>query len=190
MSEEQAIHPERALLIAWVKPLYLDLDGVSRFDEVERLSTIARRLHRPASTGEALELDLLLLFSGLASWLSRVGNLSRTALALRGVVSEDDLRRLAARLKDPGEPATAAERAVAAARLVDRSGLRALLERLSRARREGSSLREILEDTLAMTEELPAWLPDQAAAWVASRQERTKSVCRALLDELEHSDLR
>ena len=33
----------------FLRPFYQDLDGASRFDEVERISKIARRLYKPAS---------------------------------------------------------------------------------------------------------------------------------------------
>src|SRR5206468_1937380 len=65
----------------FLRPLYQDLDGVTRFDAVERVGRIARQLYTPASDIEARAFELLLLFHGLRRWLEKMGNVSRTTLA-------------------------------------------------------------------------------------------------------------
>ena len=72
-------------LQSFLRPLYQDLDGVTRFDAIERVARIARRLYTPSSADDARAFDLLLLFHGLGKWLDKMGNLSRTALAVDGL---------------------------------------------------------------------------------------------------------
>src|SRR5689334_822676 len=117
-------------LESFVRPLYQDLDGVSRFDAVERVADIARRLY-PAPNDDRFE--LLLLFHGLGRWLEKMGNASRTTLATG--VPEEMLRETAASIARLEEPVSDAERAVAAAILIDNAGARGLAERLARSRR-------------------------------------------------------
>src|SRR5689334_1578964 len=73
----------------FLRPLFLDLDGVSRLDDAERIARIAVQLH-PQRTRS---LELLLAFHLLGRWLDRVGNASRTALNTG--ISEADLRKTA-----------------------------------------------------------------------------------------------
>ena len=81
----------RQRLESFLRPLYQDLDGASRFDEVVRIAAIARRLYDPDDRA----FELLLLFRGLGRWLDKVGNLSRTVLSVGGL-TEAELRRTAA----------------------------------------------------------------------------------------------
>src|SRR5438445_124850 len=67
-------------LETFLLPLYQDLDGVSRAEEVERIGQIARALAPPSR-----DLELLIHFHLLGRWLEKVGNLSRTILAVRDV---------------------------------------------------------------------------------------------------------
>lgn len=168
---------EVSRLESFVRPLYQDLDGVSRFDAVERVAAIARRLHDPSR-----ELDLLLLFQGLGSWLEKVGNLSRTALATG--LAEAELRRVAASVRRLEAPVTPVERAVAAAMAIDNAGVRGLAERLARSRREGSSVEDVAREGLRHRE-VPAWMPLQAVLWLGERIEARRRVCEAILAELE-----
>lgn len=164
-------------LEAFLRPLYQDLDGVSRFDAVERVRAIAKRLHEPTR-----ELDLLLLFQGLGPWLDRVGNLSRTALATG--IDEAELRRVAASIKRLDAPATSAERAVAAAIAIDTAGVRGLAERLARSRREGSSVADVAREELRHRD-MPSWMPLQAVVWLNERLDAKRKVCAEILRELE-----
>src|SRR5947209_14592126 len=100
----------RRRLESFIRPLYQDLDGVSRFGSVERVAQIARRLY-PAANDDKFE--LLLLFHGLGKWLEKMGNASRTALAVG--VAEEELREAAASIARLDEPVSEAERAVASA---------------------------------------------------------------------------
>src|SRR5258706_12472478 len=68
----------RQRLEHFLRPLYQDLDGVSRFEDVERVARIARRLY----SKDDRAFELLLLFHGLGKWLEKIGNLSRTTLTV------------------------------------------------------------------------------------------------------------
>ncbi|HEV7920255.1 MAG TPA: hypothetical protein VGR02_05635 [Thermoanaerobaculia bacterium] len=161
-------------LDAFLRPLYQDLDGVSRLDEAERVARIARRLAPPSR-----ELELLLRFQVLGSWLEKVGNLSRVVLTVPEV-SESELRRVAASIRRLDAPATEVERAVAAAVLIDGAGVRGLAERFGRARREGSSPLDV-----AREEEppIPTWMSDDARAMLLERRAKRAAFCQAILDE-------
>jgi hypothetical protein len=169
-------------LETFLRPFYQDLDGASRFDEVERIAKIARRLYTPASAGEARGFELLLLFHRLGAWLEKVGNLSRTLLTVEGV-SEDELRATAGAIRRLERPSTDAERAVAAAILIDGAGVRGLIELFSRARREGNSLMDVLRAALSDVS-VPEWLPENAEEWLQRRREARREVCRRVLEEL------
>jgi hypothetical protein len=169
-------------LEAFLRPFYQDLDGASRFDEVERLAKIARRLYKPAAPRDTRAFELLLLFHRLGSWLEKVGNVSRTTLAVDGL-HEEELRATAASIRRLEEPVTDAERAVAAALLIDGAGVRGLTELFARAKREGNSLMDVLRAALSDVR-VPAWLPDGAEEWLRKRREAQREVCKRVLEEL------
>jgi len=154
----------RLRLESFLRPLYQDLEGVSRFEEIERVAAIARRLH----VGDDRAFELLLLFHGLGRWLEKVGNLSRAVLTVG--LSETELRQTASSIRSLESPSTDAERALAAALLIDSAGVRGLAERLSRSRREGSSVLDVVRHVLADAIE-PAWLPEAAITLLRSRRE-------------------
>lgn len=172
-------------LRSFLRPLYQDLDGASRFEEIERVAAIARRLYAPATDADERSFERLLLFHGLGRWLEKVGNLSRAALTTG--LSEGELRTTAASIRRLEDPSSDAERAVAAAVLIDGAGVRGLAERLSRSRREGSSVLDVVRNALADAVE-PAWLPENARAWLARRWEARRRVCDAVLSELRLAD--
>src|SRR5689334_10976126 len=82
----------RGRLESFLRPLYQDLDGVSRFEEIERIATIARQIYPTTDR----DFELLLLFHGLGKWLDKVGNLTRTVLSVGAGLEEQELRRTAA----------------------------------------------------------------------------------------------
>ena len=166
----------RQRLEHFLRPLYQDLDGVSRFDDIERVARIARRLHPDGDRA----FELLLLLHGLGKWLEKMGNLSRTVLAVG--LSEEELRQTVASIQRLGAPESEPERAVAAAVLIDNAGVRGLAERLARARREGQSVSDVVRHALADAE-TPEWLPEGARALLEERRERRREFCRAILDE-------
>jgi hypothetical protein len=174
-------------LEAFLRPLYQDLDGASRADEVERIARIARKLYAPATPEEARALDLLLRFHRLGKWLDKVGNVSRTLLAVKGL-TEGELRRTASSIQRLEEPVSEAERAVAAALLIDEAGVRGLTQHFTRARREGNSLMDVLRAALSDVA-VPEWLPPKAEEWLHARREARRAVCRRLLEELALDDL-
>jgi hypothetical protein len=172
----------RQQLETFLRPYYQDLDGASRFDDVERIAKIARRLHSPSGDEEARSFELLLLFHRLGPWLQKVGHLSRTLLGVPGL-TEAELRQTAASIRRLESPQTNAERAVAAAVLIDGAGVRGLTELFGRARREGNSLMDVLRASLSDVE-VPDWLPPGAEEWLHARREARREVCRKLLEEL------
>jgi hypothetical protein len=174
-------------LETFLRPLYQDLDGVSRADEVERIAKIARRLYAPSTAEEARVFELLLAFHRLGRWLDKVGNLSRTALAVDGL-SEGELRQTAASIRRLDAPVTNAERAVAAAVLIDEAGVHGVMLQFARARREGSSKMDVLRNVLSDVF-VPDWLPDAAHEWLHARRESRRELCRRLLEELAVEDL-
>ena len=171
----------RLRLETFLRPFYQDLDGASRFDDVERIARIAHKLHIP-DEGEARAFELLLLFHRLGPWLEKVGNLSRTLLGVPGL-TETELRQTAAAIRRLDAPVTPAERAVAAAVLIDGAGVRGLTELFGRARREGNSLMDVLRAALSDVA-VPEWLPPKAEEWLHERREARREVCRKLLEEL------
>lgn len=168
----------RGRLESFLRPLYQDLDGVSRFDEVERIAAIARRIH----AGAGRDFELLLLFHGLGKWLDKVGNLTRTVLAVGGL-EESELRRTAASIRRLKHPESDAERAVAAAMLIDQSGVLGLARRLATARREGHSVADVVREALADAW-VPDWVPENARPMLEERLERRRDFCAAVMDEL------
>ncbi|HEX8152355.1 MAG TPA: hypothetical protein VF698_04475 [Thermoanaerobaculia bacterium] len=177
--------PTRRRLEAFLLPLYQDLDGASRFEEVERVARIARSLHAPE---DARAFELLLLFHLLGTWLDKVGNLTRVVLAVGGL-TESELRQTAASIRRLEKPVSADERAVAAALLIDTAGVRGLAERFGRARREGSSLLDVVREAVAQNW-IPEWLPEAARPWLEARHEVRRAFCRQILDELQLADRR
>ena len=164
-------------------PLYQDIDGVSRFGDVQRVAAIARRLHEP---NDRASFERLLLFHGLGNWLERVGNLSRTVLAVPGVTAAD-LWRTAMSVRHLENPETDEERAVAAAILIDRAGVRGLAQRFAAARREGQSALDVVRDELANAW-TPEWVPENARTWLERRIERKRTVCAEILAEIALED--
>jgi hypothetical protein len=169
-------------LQSFLRPLYQDLDGGSRFDDVERVAAIARRLHVAVDDPS---FELLLMFHGLGRWLEKVGNLSRAVLTTG--LSEADLRATAAAIRRLDNPSTDAERAVATALLIDSAGVRGFAERLARSRREGSSVEDVVRNALADLV-VPSWVSGVARAWLARRHEARREVCRRILAELVLED--
>ncbi|HXG58951.1 MAG TPA: hypothetical protein VNL91_08000 [Thermoanaerobaculia bacterium] len=169
-------------LASFVRPLYIDLDGVSRFEEVERIATIARDLYVPRDGEESRAFEILLIFHRLGGWLEKVGNISRTLLACGGEVTEEELRRTARSIRRLSTPSSEIERAVASAVRIDEAGLRGLAERFARARREGLSIDEVARAALAGTE-VPEWFTDEARKMLRQRLEARRAFCLALLEE-------
>ena len=166
----------------FLRPLYQDLDGVSRFGEIERVARIARTLYEPTTDDDRRTFDLLLLFHGLGKWLEKVGNLSRTLLAVDNV-TESDLRRTALSIRRLDAPVSDAERAVVAAVLIDNAGVRGLAERFARARREGHSVMDVVREALADAW-IPEWLPVAARPMLEARHDARREMCRAILGEV------
>jgi hypothetical protein len=169
----------RGRLESFLRPLYQDLDGVSRFEEIERIATIARRIHPDGDR----ELELLLLFHGLGKWLDKVGNLTRTVLSVGGL-EESELRRTALSVRRLAAPETDAERAVAAAVLIDQNGVRGLAQRFASARREGHSVGDVVRGALADSW-IPDWVPANARPMLEARMDRRRDFCAAVLEELK-----
>lgn len=160
----------------FLRPFFLDLDGVSRLDDAERIARIACQLH-PQRTRS---LELLLAFHLLGHWLEKVGNASRTALNTG--ISEAELRKTAASIRRLEAPLTDEERAVAAAILIDSSGPRGLAEKFARARREGHTVADVAREALADTH-VPEWMSDDARELLQHRRTQRDTFARAILSE-------
>lgn len=173
-------------LASFLRPLYQDVDGASHTDAMERISKIARRLYQPPTPAAERDLDLLLRFHRLGNWLDKMGNLTRTALAVEDI-SGAELRRTAASIKRLDAPVTEAERAVAAATLIDGAGVRGLAEHFAHARREGASQMDVLRNVLADVF-VPEWMSEQAEEWLHARREARRQFCKRLLEELAVED--
>lgn len=156
-------------------------------DDVERIAAIARRIYEAPAPAASRSFELLLKFHLLGRWLEKVGNLSRTILAVGGL-EENELRETAAAIRRLEMPVTAAEQAVAAAILIDQAGVRGLTGMFASARREGNSLMDVLRAALSDVS-TPDWLPEKAAPWLQLRRQARRSVCRQLLEELQLDDL-
>ncbi len=168
----------RSRLESFLKPLLQDVDGGSRAGEVERIARIARTIHGRDDP----DLDLLLLFHPLGRWLEKVGNLSRTLLAVGGL-DEADLRRTAASIRRLEAPVTDVERSVAAAILIDRSGVHGLAQRFATARREGHTILDVVREALAESW-VPEWVPATARPLLEERFEARRTFCGAILEEI------
>ncbi len=168
----------RSRLESFLKPLLQEVDGVSRFGEVERIARIARTIHGRDDP----DLDLLLLLHPLGRWLEKVGNLSRTLLAAGGL-DEAALRRTVASIRRLETPVSDVERSVAAAILIDRSGVHGLAQRFATARREGHTVLDVVREALAESW-VPEWVPDSARAMLEDRIESRRKACAAILEEL------
>jgi len=163
-------------LLTVLRPLYQDLDGISREAEMERVSKIARALTKPTR-----ELELLLLLYPAAKWLEKPRNFSRLVLA--GGASEEELRAAAGSLRRLGQPQSAEERAVASAMLIDASGVRGLAESFAHARREGRSIADVARDAIA-DDTVPEWMSDEAAAMLGEKMQARRRFCESLLTEV------
>jgi hypothetical protein len=162
---------------AYLRPLYQDLDGVSRMDDVERIAHIARQLY---DAPDDRDFELLLAFHRLGHWLDKVGNLTRTALATG--IAEADLHRVAASIRRLANPQSDAERAVAAATIIDAAGVRGLAERLTRARREGLTIDDVARAELREVA-IPEWFSAEARVMLMERIEARGEVCRRIMSE-------
>lgn len=156
-------------------------------EDAERVSSVARRIFTPSSPAEAREIELLLRFRGIGSWLNKMGNLSRTLLSVRGL-NESELRCVADSIRSLEQPRTPVERAVAGAILIDGSGIRGLAERMARARREGMSVHDVVRESLGDSV-CPDWMPERGRDWLRRRQESRRVVCSQILEEIALRDL-
>lgn len=176
-------------IVRFVKPLYSDLDGVSHLDRVSRVITIARRLHQPPVRDEAVDFTLLLFFQDLRRWLERAGNLSRTAIAVGPPVTEQRLRKLLGSLGRLESPRSDAERALASAQLVEKSGASGFAEQLARARREGLSMEEVARSEASVPSSAPDWIHPAATDLLAARVRSRVAVAKMIGAEIELVDL-
>lgn len=121
----------REQIETWVRPLYVDLDGVDAFDAVGRRRALARRLLGQTAVDEEY-LELLLLFHDTVKPLGSTAPGSRWWLFLRNLgIEETVLRRLAKGLEAWREsPRRPEEEALHDAELLERVGIAACARRL------------------------------------------------------------
>ena len=177
----------QADLDAFLRPLYQDLDGGSRMEDAERVAAIARQIYTTSSPGESRQLNLLLRFRAIGGWLNKMGNLSRTLLAV-SELTEAELRATAESIRRLEEPQTEVERTVAGAMLIDGSGVRGLAERMARARREGLSVSDVVRE-VPVDAACPDWMPERGRAWLLIRQQARHELCRQIQEETALRDL-
>jgi len=166
----------REQLLTILRPMYQDLDGISREADLERVARVARSLTHPTR-----ELELLLLFYPVAKWMEKARNFSRVALA--GGIGEHELGAIMASIRRLSLPRTHEERAVAAAILIDASGVRGLAQAFAHARREGRSLSDVAREAMS-DNTIPEWMTDQAAEMLEERLRIRHQFCEALLREV------
>jgi hypothetical protein len=97
-------------------------------------------------------------------------------------VSENELRRTAMSIRRLDTPVSEAERAIASAILIDGAGVRGLAERLSRSRREGQTIIDVVRNEPITP---PEWMSETAREWLAKRSAARAEFCRAILAELD-----
>ena len=110
----------------------------------DRVSAIARRLYSPPAPEARHRFDLLLQFQNLERWLARVGSISRAALTIGPPVTEQDLVWVLNTLRRLEEPVSPEARALSTALRIDQGGIRGLVESFGAARREGTTIMEIV----------------------------------------------
>lgn len=174
----------RERLVLLIQPLHQDLDGLSHYEEIGRTSALARRFYRSTTPEEDRHFELILLFQRLGPWLLKVGNLSRTLLVSRPDVNEMDLRRVSQSLARLDGPKSEAERALSTAMLIESCGARALVERFTRARREGLTARGVAEEILSASAPDRPWLVEEARTLIRRRFEKQQDFCRELIAEV------
>lgn len=174
----------RERLVHLIRPLHQDLDGLSHFEEIGRTSALARRFYRSTTSAEDRHFELMLLFQRLGPWLLKVGNLSRTLLVSRAEVNEMDLRRVSQSLARLEAPQSEAEIALSTAMLIESCGARALVERFTRARREGLTARGVAEEILSASAPDRIWLVEEARTLIRQQFEKQQLFCRELIEEV------
>ncbi|HUP65521.1 MAG TPA: hypothetical protein VM557_09585 [Thermoanaerobaculia bacterium] len=178
----------RQRLEAFLRPLYQDLDGVSRFEDVDRIEALARGV---AGNGElGVHLELLVLFHRLGGWLARMGNASRVVLAAGGVLQKDVVAQTSDSLAHLDAPRNEAERVIAAALLIDSAGVRGVVSRLAHARRDGQSMSGAAAEFLSEKIEAPEWMNERARELLRLRTEAARSFAQQVIDEENLADLK
>lgn len=167
----------------FVRPLYVELDGVQTFDRVARLADTAHRIAGSESYDDEL-LELLTLFHGVVPRLGSLGPTGRFDLFLRGLELPQErrtrLRRALGRFAE--EPEGVEESLVHDALLLDETGVRALLGRMLRAGRR----RQPLERALGALDPGPDPGRYRTAGGARLAAERHR-VAAAFIGELERS---
>lgn len=114
----------------------------------------------------------------------KVGNLSRTLLVSGPAVDEMDLRRVSQSLARLEEPTSEAEIALATAMLIESCSARALVERFTRARREGLTARGVADEILGSSAPDRPWLVEEARTLIRQQFEKQQNFCREFIVEL------
>ncbi len=129
----------RAQIEGWVRPLYVELDGVDTFPVVERRAArVEQLLAADGNSGDAEYLELLLLFHGTVKGLGSTDPRGRWWLFLRGLgIPDERIHRLARGLSRWEEsPQGAEEEALHDAVLLEEVGILAAASRIWRAGRK------------------------------------------------------
>ncbi len=127
----------RRQIESWVRPLYIELDGVDAFDTVERRGGVVRDLLESSEVDNEY-LELLLLFHGTVKSLGSTDPRSRWWLFLRGLgLADERILRLSQGLSRWREsPQGPEEEALHDAELLEEVGIVATAQRIWRAGRK------------------------------------------------------
>lgn len=130
--------PHRLKIESWVRPLYVELDGVDTFDRVVRRHALAMDLLDGDEAADEELLELLLLFHGPGRRLGSTEPRGRWWLFLRGLgFAEPRLRQLSAGLaRWQVAPQTVEEEVLHDAVLIEEVGIAACAQRLWQAGRK------------------------------------------------------
>lgn len=175
-------------LVSLVGPLYDNPEAGTAFDEVERIEILARRLREPTPEESQL-FELMVLFHRLGRWIAHSGNSEMIVRASGGLLTAAMIHQLTGSLRRLDAPETDLEKLVASAVAIEAAGVRGFLNRAANAYRSGRTVEEVAIEEIENLGETPGWMSQDAATMLSARRARARAAARALLEELQLSDV-